>query len=265
MAVLTFNKVFYTVDHAVKGADYVHGYDANGSCIVSILGIKNFSLVTYNGVYLAPEECITEGCNDLKYIDGVIKTADGRTVPMYGLGTFGKYVASPDEATVNGFYMTPAPGEIASGGNMRGVVLASSASYATQLWSMNGAMIKRELSAGEWGPYEWFNPPMKASASGYAEYRTTERFMGLPVYQSVIDFGALPNAGAKIASFRQRDPKYVLDVFGSTVDSNGLNGTSLEHTDGIESVTTYGMSVAVETSKDLSSRKAYIVVKYAVE
>ena len=80
MPVLTFNGNSHTVDHAVKGPDYVHGYDVNGVCVISIDGVTDFSGIKYNGVYMDPEDCVTESCNDLKLYSGKIQTADGRPV-----------------------------------------------------------------------------------------------------------------------------------------------------------------------------------------
>ena len=77
MAILTFNGASYTVDHAVKGADYIHGYDADSIMIVSFEGITDFSGFTYDGTYLEPEHCLAEGCNDVKCVDGTLKKKDG--------------------------------------------------------------------------------------------------------------------------------------------------------------------------------------------
>lgn len=41
--------------------------------------------------------------------------------------------------------------------------------------------------AGQWDPLEYINPPMQLGV----EYRTTERFLGKPVYVRAIDFGAV--------------------------------------------------------------------------
>lgn len=46
---------------------------------------------------------------------------------------------------------------------------------------------------GVWRPVEWVNPPMNLGI----EYRTTERYLGNPVYVKTVDFGALPNASYK--------------------------------------------------------------------
>lgn len=80
MATITCYGKSYTVDHAVKGADYVHGYNADGELVVSLEGVRDFSEITYSGSYISPSICITEACNDIKFCEGVFKTRDGRTV-----------------------------------------------------------------------------------------------------------------------------------------------------------------------------------------
>lgn len=68
MAILKFNGISCTVDHAVKGEDYVHGYDENGNRIVAITGIKDFSSIEYDSGYLSPLVCKEEECNDVKSV-----------------------------------------------------------------------------------------------------------------------------------------------------------------------------------------------------
>lgn len=77
MAILTYNGESYTVDHAVKGADFIHGYDAKSVLIVAFDGIINFSGFTYDGTYMEPEHCLAEGCNDVKFAGGIWQTRDG--------------------------------------------------------------------------------------------------------------------------------------------------------------------------------------------
>lgn len=43
------------------------------------------------------------------------------------------------------------------------------------------------------GPWEWVNPPMQLGV----EYRTTERYLGKPVYVKAVNFGVLPNTSEK--------------------------------------------------------------------
>lgn len=80
MATLTFNGESFTVDHAVKGADYIHGYDANGVIVVAFDGVTDFSCFTYDGTYMEPVDCLTEHCNTVIYCGGALKTLDGRWV-----------------------------------------------------------------------------------------------------------------------------------------------------------------------------------------
>ena len=80
MATITFNGISYTVDHAVKGPDYVHGYAADGTPVFCIEGITDFSVVTYDGTYMSPDDCATEGCNNVMQVAGELQTADGDPV-----------------------------------------------------------------------------------------------------------------------------------------------------------------------------------------
>lgn len=108
MAVITYLGTDYTVDHAVKGADYIHGYDANAVMIVSFEGISDFSLFSYNGNYMAPDHCLAEGCNDVRCVGGVLVTRDGKSVSTTVEATLlasgwadGVYTLSVDGVTAN--------------------------------------------------------------------------------------------------------------------------------------------------------------------
>lgn len=50
---------------------------------------------------------------------------------------------------------------------------------------------------GKWQPVEWINPPMELGT----EYRTTERYLGKPVYVKVVDCGNCPESGHKDIRF----------------------------------------------------------------
>lgn len=62
--------------------------------------------------------------------------------------------------------------------------------------------------AGQWDPLEYINPDMQLGV----EYRTTERYLGKPVYVKAVDCGGIPSNSAKTVSF---DPGY-----------DGVNGAS---------------------------------------
>lgn len=87
MATLTFNGESFAVDHAVKGADYVHGYDANGVLVVAFDGVTDFAGITYDGNYMAASECLTEHCNTVRYCGGAFKRLDGSTALRISHGT----------------------------------------------------------------------------------------------------------------------------------------------------------------------------------
>ena len=80
MATITFCGESFTVDHAVKGADYVHGYDADGNLVISLDGVSDFSGITYDGTYISPAVSFAEACNDVKFCDGILKTRDGAAI-----------------------------------------------------------------------------------------------------------------------------------------------------------------------------------------
>lgn len=58
-------------------------------------------------------------------------------------------------------------------------------SYAHGLFSFDYMSIAIKVKCdGKWGEWDWVNPPMVAGV----EYRTTERYMGKPVYHKLISF-----------------------------------------------------------------------------
>jgi hypothetical protein len=106
VGILTHYDNSYTVDHVVKGADFIHGYDENAVLIVSFEGIKDFSGFTYDGTYLEPEHCLAEGCNDVKFVSGHLVTRDGNAITSVAEATLtasgwadGVYTLSLDGVT----------------------------------------------------------------------------------------------------------------------------------------------------------------------
>ena len=53
----------------------------------------------------------------------------------------------------------------------------------------SGASVVRYKLNDIWKPTEWVNPPMELGV----EYRTTERYLGKPVYTKMVNCGNLPN------------------------------------------------------------------------
>ena len=86
MATLTFNGETFTVDYAVKGADFIHGYDTDGTGIVFFDGISDFSAFAYDSSYLEPSECFQEYSNLVRHHEGALKRSDGETLTAADLG-----------------------------------------------------------------------------------------------------------------------------------------------------------------------------------
>ncbi len=99
MATLSFNGENFTVDHAVKGANYVHGYDASGVVIVSFDSVSDFSDIVYDGVYMNPGDCLQEPGNDVKFCEGSLKTRSGSEVPYPTASQVGAVPTSGGEMT----------------------------------------------------------------------------------------------------------------------------------------------------------------------
>ena len=74
---LTFCGEPYTVDHAVKGTDYIHGYDANGILVVAFEDVADLTAIGYDGEFMAPGDCAAEVCNKVVYCGGRLKTLGG--------------------------------------------------------------------------------------------------------------------------------------------------------------------------------------------
>lgn len=122
---------------------------------------------------------------------------------------------------------------------------------------IGGCYLKRmsyvEVTNG-WNPWEWVNPPMGLGV----EYRTTERWLGEPVYRYMVNIGALPNSSfAEIA--------------------HGLSATHIVRCEGVSN---YGFAlptasganrvdlgcdrtnIYVTTTADYSYAQAYVTIYY---
>ena len=109
----------------------------------------------------------------------------------YGLGNAPTDVTSLASITKNGFYSIHG-GDAPDGGYWQGVHLGGAAKYgALQIMesqtNAKGCACLRYTWAGEWTPWEWVNPPLALGV----EYRTTERYLGKPVYTTIVNFGAI--------------------------------------------------------------------------
>ena len=114
---------------------------------------------------------------------------------------------------------------------------------------------------GAWGEWEWFNPPMELGV----EYRTTERYLGKPVYVKAINFGALPNNTTKNVSLNIDNPEYLVGIWGNSnknisIPSNNFGGGI--GAGNIVTIWTNLIDVYISTDGDRSNHSAIVLVKY---
>ena len=85
-----------------------------------------------------------------------------------------------------------------SGGRFVGTLYKNTANFAVLYgvgYGANDNIVVKKLISGVWNPFELVNPPMQLGV----EYRTTERYMGKPVYVCVKQFTGL-TSGANFST-----------------------------------------------------------------
>ena len=80
----------------------------------------------------------------------------------------------------------------------------------TNCASYGGTELKKVKKDGTWNDWEWVNPPMYSSV----EYRTTERYNGVPVYTKLVTFSHDALLGDATATTRENIP-HGIDNIGS--------------------------------------------------
>jgi hypothetical protein len=144
------------------------------------------------GKALNPDTTPTAGSINLLTSGG----AAAKLAPAgYGLGeNYAKWTTNANESLVSGLYSfgdacIGAPFQygllhVMSRGSDVKIQISYSFPDATgHTFSTERASID---GGATWGAWEWVNPPMLAGV----EYRTTERYMGQPIYTQLVDMGA---------------------------------------------------------------------------
>ena len=269
MATITFCGESFTVDHAVKGADYVHGYDAEGNLVISLDGVTDFSGIAYDGTYMTPSGCLAEICNDVKYCEGALKKRDGTVLTAsdfgaapvgYGLGkltTYDVYSDAEIDAVlvdiINGMgdhvfkritlSFKSTTNFTNAGGHYYTDIYKLSTNYAMitiKSYMAGGRELHRVWYAGVLEPWEWVNPPMVAGV----EYRTTERHDGKPVYRKLVVYTHSGQLGDSATNTDYTIPHGISDWAKSvrcvTSINNDVTGFYLGSTGGILCVYGFG-------------------------
>lgn len=112
---------------------------------------------------------------------------------------------------------------------------------------------KKRLRNGTWLPWEYDNPPLDLGV----EYRTTERYLGKPVYVKVVDCGNLPASGLKNIAHGIANCKPIY-VYGEM-----SNGNTLPYTVGTTySISADGIDIQIYVTGDFSSHTVKATIKY---
>ena len=115
-------------------------------------------------------------------------------------------------------------------------------------------------NADSWSEWEWPEPLMEIGV----EYRTTERYLGKPVYAKLVNCGALPNGTIKIIAHGEQ----VLNAISCTLE---LSSTSGNHatTPEINSDNTVSVfaqlnqnNIIIMANRDFSTYTAVAKIKY---
>lgn len=181
----------------------------------------------------------------------------------FGLGAISQTVTDFDTAKLNGWYYgatgTAHAPDSEYDWNVR-VTNLHNADVCIQdaytLTNVNTYLHRRRLvyvnTATANNPWEWVNPPLALGV----EYRTTERYLGKPVYCKLVDFGALPNKTSKDVIIASSISAAV------SADVIGTAGSLLTNYDGITSISCSPGAVRIATSVDMSDTSVYCLCKY---
>lgn len=187
----------------------------------------------------------------------------------FGLGeSGGRYCDNPDLVITPGFYSMGGENVVNSAFvdttfsifKYGTLLVENRYGFIWQTFKYNGYVACR-FSTNEgtsWSELEWVNPPMELGI----EYRTTERWNGKPIYVTLVNFGALPNASIKTI-ISQIAFSEIVGVEGMVSSGGGANPIS--NMNGLDDIWIHGgtqMNINVMTSTDLSEKTMTLIVKY---
>ena len=183
----------------------------------------------------------------------------------WGLGTANITAKSRDanNCVENGWYVCDVNTPTGAWWYVFTVANYTNAIIVQKAWYYNGGkviecmrlgLLDASIAHGEgWQPWEYVNPPMNLGV----EYRTTERYLGKPVYCKVVDCGNLPNTTSKKVAHGIANVAYMIDV-----TLQGLNASSFTHNANELTVWANYECVYIKTLNDLSGYSVYASLRY---
>ena len=123
---------------------------------------------------------------------------------------------------------------------------------------MQPIVARRMIYGSKIGAWEYVNPPMQLGV----EYRTTERYLGKPVYCKVVDFGTAPNNDTKNVSLSGMNIDKVCGaIFHYYVISSDENGVMTSHPNFTGFLVSNSV-IQIRTNTDKTDTKFYVTIKY---
>lgn len=128
--------------------------------------------------------------------------------------------------------------------------------------NLHGTVLRRTVYGVGTGakiyPWEWVNPPLSTDV----EYRTTERYLGKPVYAKLVDCGAIPEQGTHKDLIFSPDASAIVSVAAYSP----IRGNTLPYydTNGVRySIAGSGKTVMIwNYSESMLDTNVYALVKY---
>lgn len=122
--------------------------------------------------------------------------------------------------------------------------------------TLHGTVLRRTVYGVGAGakiyPWELVNPPLNLGV----EYRTTERYLGKPVYVKAVNFGALPNNAVKQVAHGISNLQFAISVTGES------NGDNLIGNMYITYVHIGYTNITIKTNANRSGTSATVLIKY---
>ena len=180
----------------------------------------------------------------------------------FGLGGYTRDAKSLAEVNASGFYQV-AGSFLPDSNGWWGHANIISPNYGDLTCvSVDGCIIHFNLVGGVWSAFEWLNPPMHYET----EYRTTERYLGCPVYVKQVAFGALLSTGVASTptglsnvtyiGYTLRIPDFTTEVVsGTAIFSDGKVAAYAW-------IDTTTNEIKIRSSQDCSNYHAFVTIKY---
>lgn len=121
-----------------------------------------------------------------------------------------------------------------------------------------GAILRRVIYGNTVNPWEWVNPPMRLDT----EYRTTERFLGKPVYVKTMDVDSLANNTIKGIRHSIADIDHPIVAYATTSDGYSIPYIDENTKDVKLNLSFTRTDVHINCVGDWTSSSCTIVVKY---